>query len=312
MARIVAVASAALLGACGGGEQVSRFTAQRILAFGDESSVINADGSKYTVNAVFAGTSTLDCQANPLWIQVVASLYTLAFPQCNPNNLGSPSGRIYAVAGAHAADLEGQIAQQDALGGYTGTDLVTILIGQNDILDAYAEYPALTEDQLKANLKQLGQNVAAQVNKVADAGAKVLIATVPDLGLTPFAINEKTTHGDIDRAQLLSDLTLAFNTGLRANLENDGTKIGLVLEDERLQAIVVVPLFYSYTNIVNGVCAKPLPHCTTSTTVTDPASISGAPANSATWLWADSTHLSATAQADFGSLAASRATNNPF
>ncbi len=311
-ARIAGLAMAALLASCGGGEQVSRFTAQRVIAFGDETSVINSDGSKYTVNALFAGTTQLECQSNPLWIQVVANLYSLSFPQCNPDNVGSPTSRIYARAGAVAADLEGQVSEHEALGGFVGTDLVTMLIGQNDILQAYAQYPALSEDQLEANLKQLGATVADQVNRVAETGAKVLIATVPDLGLTPFAIKEKNTHGDVDRAALLSAMTLAFNTGLRANLTNDGTKIGLVLEDERLQLLVVNPLAFGFINITDAACAKPLPTCTTATLAVDPSSTSGGLANGTTWMWADDTHLSAGTQTDFGNLAASRATNNPF
>ena len=42
----------ALLASCGGGNQASSYFATRVLAFGDESSVINADRSKYTVNAL--------------------------------------------------------------------------------------------------------------------------------------------------------------------------------------------------------------------------------------------------------------------
>lgn len=308
-----ALGAAALLGSCGGsGEQVSRFYASRVIAFGDETSVITSSGAKYTVNAVVSGTSRLDCATNPIWIQTIATLYSLAFPQCNPNNVSSPQSRIYAAAGAKAADLEGQITQQEAFGGFASTDLVTILIGQNDVLAAYAQYPTLTEDQLEANLKVLGQQVAAQVNRVADTGAKVLLSTVPDMGLSPFGIKEQSKHGDVDRAALLTALTLAFNTGMRANIVNDGTKIGLVLEDERLQTIDYYPSGYGFTNVIDGACSVALPQCTTATMAVDPSSTNGSLANGTTWLWADETHLSAGGQADFGQLAATRALNNPF
>ena len=65
---------AMLLASCGGGEQVQRFFATRVFAFGDESSVINPDRSKYTINAV-ATDGTYDCATNLLWVQSVASLY---------------------------------------------------------------------------------------------------------------------------------------------------------------------------------------------------------------------------------------------
>ncbi len=306
------VLAAALLGSCGGGEQVSRFTAGRIIAFGDEWSVINANGSKYTVNALIGGTATLDCQSNPIWIQVIATVYSLVFPQCNPNHVGSPTSRIYALAGAKASNLESQVSQQVASGGFASSDLVTILIGANDILQAYSQYPAQSQAQLEATLRQLGSTVAVQVNRVAGAGAKVLISTVPDLGLTPFAFTERTNHGDVDRSLLLSTLTLAFNSGMRANLLNDGTKIGLVLEDERIQLFNVSPISFGFVNATDAACSKPLPLCTTGTMAPDPSSTSGGIANGTTWLWADPTHLSAGGHTDFGNLAAARATNNPF
>ena len=69
----IGVLACALLASCGGGNQASSYFATRVLAFGDESSVINADRSKYTVNALStSGTTTsLDCTTNPIWIQAV-------------------------------------------------------------------------------------------------------------------------------------------------------------------------------------------------------------------------------------------------
>ena len=52
-ARAGLLLAAALGVSCGGsGSQTNSFTAKRVFAFGDESSVINADGSKYAVNAL--------------------------------------------------------------------------------------------------------------------------------------------------------------------------------------------------------------------------------------------------------------------
>ena len=61
-ALLAGVLASALLASCGGGEQVSTFTASRVIAFGDESSLINSNGSKYTVNALVSGSTTaFDC-----------------------------------------------------------------------------------------------------------------------------------------------------------------------------------------------------------------------------------------------------------
>src|ERR1700709_2699843 len=78
------LASAALLASCGGsGDAVSNFHATRVLAFGDETSVITADQKKYTVNALLTdGSNAVDCSNNLIWVQVVASIYGLTFPQC--------------------------------------------------------------------------------------------------------------------------------------------------------------------------------------------------------------------------------------
>ena len=64
---LLAAVVAVLLVACGGGEQVQTFRANRVIAFGDETSVINADRSKYSVNAVqLADNTQLDCSSNAI------------------------------------------------------------------------------------------------------------------------------------------------------------------------------------------------------------------------------------------------------
>ena len=50
--------AATLLASCGGGTQLVPFDAQRVLVFGDETSVITAVGKKYTVNALLADART--------------------------------------------------------------------------------------------------------------------------------------------------------------------------------------------------------------------------------------------------------------
>ena len=104
-----ALVGAALLASCGGGSQSVPFEAQRVLAFGDETSVITASGAKYTVNALQTGNVTLDCASNPIWVQTVASAFGLVFPQCNPTNVASPRSRILATPGAKVADLQAQV-----------------------------------------------------------------------------------------------------------------------------------------------------------------------------------------------------------
>lgn len=303
------LAAAALLASCGGGSQVETFRPSRVIAFGDEFSVVNPNGSKYTVNALAAGSTTqFDCGSNPIWIQVLAVSYGLVFPQCPGTGSTVPVSRIYAANGATVADLTAQI--DDHLnngGGFANGDLVTVLVGANDVVAQFQQYPAVGEDQLAANLAAAGTALAQQVNRLAGYGAKVLIVTVPDMGLTPFA-GDRSAGSTNSNPALLTRLSTRFNDALLAKILNDGHKIGLVQLDQYLKGADTATINgnsgYPYTNTTLVACAVALPDCSTGTLV--PA------AASANWLWADSRHLSATGQASLGSLALSRAQNNPF
>ena len=64
------LACSLLAASCGGsGDQVSKFTAKRVLAFGDESSLIvdvngNGNGLKYAINATVSSTDpAIACRA---------------------------------------------------------------------------------------------------------------------------------------------------------------------------------------------------------------------------------------------------------
>lgn len=302
------LATAGLLAACGGGEQVSSFHPGRVIAFGDESSVINADGSKYTVNALLAGSSSaVDCASNPLWIQILASNYGFVFPQCNVTATPDPASRIWARNGAVVADLSAQIDQQLNEGGFQPNDLVTVLVGANDVVAQFALYPAQGEDQLTANLVAAGTQLAAQVNRLAAYGAKVIVVTIPNLGLAPFGGDRSAGSTDTNPA-LLTRLSTKFNDALLANLLNDGHQIGLVQLDEYLQAVDTAAIqglsSSTFADTTDAACTVALPKCTTNTLVAN--------AVSSTYLWADNRHLGAGGQASLGSLALSRATNNPF
>ncbi len=307
-ARTALLAAVALLASCGGGERVQTFVPTRVIAFGDEFSVINPNGSKYTVNALLSGSSTLfDCASNAIWIQTVAAGYGLVFPQC-AGTTPDPASRIYAANGAMVGDISAQIDQQLNLGGgFASGDLVTVLAGANDVIAQFQQYPAVGEDQLSANLAVAGAALADQVNRLAGYGAKVLIVTIPDMGLTPFAGDRSAGSTDGNPA-LLTRLSTKFNDALLANLLNDGHKIGLVQLDEYLKSVDTAAINgfsgAPFSNTTQPACTVALPNCSTNTLVSD--------AVGASWLWADNRHLAAGGQASLGSIALSRAQNNPF
>ena len=309
LAGLEVLICAALLAACGGGEPIERFVPTRLIVIGDETSVINTDGSKYTVNGFTANTITLDCTVNPVWVQRVGNAYGLVFSQCPGASTAPPSALVFAVAGARVADVAGQIS---AIGSFAAKDLVTMLAGSNDVLAQYALFNTTvnrvqqTEAVLTAAVEALGETLAAQVNRVADAGGKALISTLPDLGLTPFALSEETASPG--RAAMLTRLTKRFNAKLRINIVNDGRRIGLLLTDELVQAVVKSPAGSGLTNVTQAACDAAL--APSVTTCTPSTLISGASAT--TYLWANDRLFGPAGHVLLSNLALSRVANNPF
>lgn len=300
----LAFATAGLLAACGGGTStIDAFVPKTIVAFGDETSVLLSDGRKYSINAL-TDAKALDCRANPVWVQYLAGQYGLEFAECNPDNVVDPKAKMRAVVGARAADLAGQIDAHVTAGGFGDDAMATVLLGANDILALYEDFPTRGRGELQAEARNLGQVVGVQINRLVDRGVRVIVATVPDQGLTPFALAEKAANTDVDRAALLKSLTAEFNAGVRTTIVNDGRFVGLILGDEMVQAMVKSPASFSLSNVTSAVCTAALPGCSSDTLITN--------GNATTWLWADSRYLGPNGQQRLGLLAASRAANNPF
>jgi outer membrane lipase/esterase len=312
---VLSVAAAAALASCGGSSQLVTFAPTRFIAFGDESSVIDNTGRKFTINALKASSTALDCSLNPIWIQALTSYYGLVFSQCNPTAVTTPSAFIRAAANAKVADVVAQIDAQEAAGGFVGTDLVTVLAGSNDILAQYKQYPAVPYDQLKASVEAAGALLSTQVNRIAALGGKVIISTVPDLGLSPYALAEKAANTDTDRAAILVALTKSFNDKLIVGLVNNGRTTGLIFTDELVQTMVKFPTNYALSNVTDAVCditkAPQVSACTTQTLVPLVAPATVTPTGD-THLWADSIQLGTAGHRNLGSLAITRARGNPF
>ncbi len=307
---LAGVALLALMMACGGGtSQFESFRPGRLLAFGDETSALTSTGHKYSVNGLAVSDSTgntIDCTTLPNWAQSVAQLYGFVFAECNPNRVDSPQAKMLAVAGAKVADLQAQIDQQTANGGFRSDDLATVLMGANDIIELYQQYPGREEADLIAELAQRGKTLALQINRLVELGPKVIVATVPDMGVTPYAVKQRNDNTDIDRAALLTRLTQAFNEQLGVNILIDGRYIGLVQGDLQVQAMVRSPASFGLSNVTDGACqvTAVLPDCTLNTLV------DGAAAG--TWLWADDLRLGFPGQSRLAAAAIDRARRNPF
>jgi outer membrane lipase/esterase len=196
-----------------------------------------------------------------------------------------------AAAGAKVADLQTQI---DGVA-FTNTDLVTLTIGVHDVVAQFqrlseAAPPAL--DDLKAALQSAGESAAAQLCPVLATGAKVVLVTAPDLGLSPYGL----AQGPAGASQL-TQLTDAFTGALRLSVGDcrvdgnpaDGWDWGLIDGQEKIVQAVKSPLIYgglrNPANVVGAACRgaqldlsdQPGTACDTSTLEV------GASAES--WLW---------------------------
>ena len=312
LARLATVLVAgALVAACGGG-QVQPFAPTRVLAFGDELSTIEADGRKYSINGykqvTVNGTATddlttLDCTRLPIWIQTVAAGFRLAFDRCL-GTATAATGQVLARPGQKVADFAAQVAAVQGTP-FGEQDLALVMFGLNDILELYGRYTGANRDALIGEARTRGAALGGQVNALAQRGPAVVVLTVPDIGLSPFALAQNTAS-DTSRSKLISDLVATFNNRMSVELINDGRLIGLVYADIEVQNNVKFKENYGLVNVTQAACqtSAVLPACTTASLVTG--------AGATTWLWADSLLLSPAGQTRLGQLAESRARNNPF
>ncbi len=311
-ATLASLAGAALLAACGGGSsQVEDFVPVQMFALGDESSVLLPDGRRYGVN-VLTDAGALDCDDERIWVQAVARQYGLVFAGCNPDADPAPRAQMLAAAGARVAELATQVDAALAMAQPGEAMVATVMVGANDIwelYDAFALDPSQPTEALLDEARQRGAGVAAQLRRLKQAGVRVILSTVHDVGKSPDALAEQLAYPDgVDRARLITDMVFQFNAGLRVALQdeeiNDGRYIGLVLADEMVQAMVKAPGGFGLKDASVAACTVAPPDCTSATLIEG--------ASSANHLWADGRLMAYGGQVQLGLLAVSRANNNPF
>jgi hypothetical protein len=307
-----------LLASCGGGtEQVDPFSPTRYMAFGDATSVITPEGLKYTVNAI-GSDGEVDCamatssQPSLLWTQILANAFNFAFEECNP--LGRTKiANIYAKPDAKSADFLSQVAEARVAHGEFGCkDLMTVLIGVNDVVELFetvylanptdATANAVT-NELSARGARLGQAIAALT---ANNGPNFIVSTIPRMNQTPWGQQQEALHPGLNVGNVLDNFSNAFNTALRTNIPNDGSRWGLVELDAIVNAAINNPGGYDLKNVRDAVCAVDLPFCdnVTADLVTN--------GNPDTWLWASDRWIGWQPHSRLGSFARSRAQDNPF
>ena len=311
---LAAAGALAALASCGGGTyQVTAFVPARILTFGDESSRLEGtQGLKYSINGISDATLQIDCNVAPIWTQTLATSYGLVYANCNQNASADTNAIDLTTVNATVDDVVQKVDAFKAGDTFNSNDLVTIWVGMHDVINEYQANGTGDETELLADMKTQGAALGATVNAITAAGARVILLTIPDMSYTPFAFTE-SQRGDFDRLKLLSDMSTQFNLGLRSNIVNDGSKIGLVLVDDIVRGAVRNPGgsgLIASPNATYGCLNLDLPpNCSSNTLSTDPSRNSSA---DTIWLWADPTHLGSWAQDQIGNQAQGRSHSNPF
>ena len=301
---VAACASAALLAACGSSTTESAITPARFIGFGDANSDVGQTGTRYTVN---------DASVNN-WALQVASRYG------KPLAPASASGTSYAIGNARIKakpDATGNAAtptvteQIDtflASGNFAANDVVIMTGGISDVIAGMAAVSAgtQTEAAMLAASRQAGVDMAAQVRRLVNAGAKyVLVTGTYDLGKTPWA---KT----IGREALLGNASSRFNEGLLVDMVDLGANVLYVDLAYYVNLYTSVPANYGFNNATTPVC--------TSVDATNGIGIGAGKVNSAlcspstllpganqdSYVFADPVYLTPLAQRQFGTYAYDR------
>lgn len=253
-------------------------------------------------------TTAYNCGTASIWVQVVARNYGRGFrSQCA---LDPYTGAVsYAAYGAQTDDVIAQIAAHR--GELNSSTLVTIMVGQNDILAQYAAIRATpattTEAAAIAELQARADRMAAAVKDIIGTGAKVVLALTPSLNNSP-----KGVSGSEDGA-LLSRLLVAYNDRLYVRgLGNvSGRDLAGVNPDTFTNTTTRSTSYVHSTALCNTTgLSKPdgslttgldadVRFCNTNTLVTN-GSVS-------TYMWADNIHFAPLGHSLIGALAYNRA-----
>jgi hypothetical protein len=119
------------------------------------------------------------------WVQIVARAYGKGYTsQCPQDTRGGAVS--YAALGAKTADVINQINAHR--GEITSKTVVTIMVGQNDILEQYAVAAGGNEAAAIATLQGRAANMAAAIKDLIGLGGKVILALTPDLSETPLGL----------------------------------------------------------------------------------------------------------------------------
>ncbi len=197
-------------------------------------------------------------------------------------------------------------------GEFSCKDLMSVMIGANDVIELFetvylADPTSSTANavtnELTARGARLGLAIAALT---ANNGPNFIVSTIPRMNQTPWGRQQAALRPDLNIGNVLDTFSNAFNTALRTNIPNDGSRWGLVELDAIVNAAINNPDSYDLDNVRDAVCAVDLPNCNNVTSNLVPGG------NPDTWLWASDRWIGWQPHSRLGSFARSRAQDNPF
>ena len=304
-ALVAAVASAALLAACGSSTTESAIAPERFIAFGDANSDVGQKGTRYTVNDGSVNNWTLQVAANYGKPLAAASAGGKSYAVGNARVKEKPDATGNAATPTITEQIDGFLATGGTFG---AKDVVFMSGGISDVIAGMAAVQAgtQTEAAMVAAARKAGEDYAAQIRRLVTAGAKYIVVTgTYDLSKTPWA-------KAIGREALLADASARFNDGLLVGIVDLGANVLYVDSAYYVNLYTSTPGNFGFNNATAAVCTSvdaanaigigagqvSSASCTASTL------LPGASQDS--YVFADAVYLTPSAQRQFGTYAYNR------
>jgi len=243
-----ACASAALLAACGSSSIDSAIAPSRFIAFGDGLTDVGQKGGSYTVNDGSINNWTLQLASHYGLTLKPVSAGGLSYAQGNARITATPD----AAGNASTPTVTQQIDQFLANPQFAKDDVVLISAGASDIIAGMAAVQAarMTEEQYIAAAGQAGKDLAAQVRRLSDAGAKQILVTGSyDLERSPWAKG-------LGKQALIHQASQRFNDDLKINLEKLGKTVLYVDLAYYVNLFEANPGGYGFSDSSKPVCTS--------------------------------------------------------
>ena len=245
---LAACAASLLLAACGSSTTESQLSPTRVVVFGDGFADLGQTGTRFTVN-----DGTLN-----IWTELVALRFGLPLVASAKGGKSYATGHARVVAkpddiGNNATptvkeQIDGFLAT-DSVG---GNDLYLLNSGTSDLIAEGARVAAgaQTAEQLAGSARQAGRDLATQVRRLVDAGARFVVVVGPyNLGRSPWA-----TAAGLGTA--LETASGRFNDDMLVALVDLGDRVLYVDAALQYNLMTAVPAAYELTDSVTPVCTS--------------------------------------------------------